>query len=253
MLILEGVSVRYGDRLALAEATMHVRPGEWWMILGPNGAGKSTLLSAAAQSVPYTGRITICGKDARAYKPRELARQVGALEQRHQAGYAFTAREIVSLGRYAYREGFFKSQDAEGEEKIRSALQTTGLADFADRSVLTLSGGETQRVFLAQALAQDPALLLLDEPVNHLDLIYQQQLFSLIGEWLRRPGRAVVSVVHDLLLARHFGTHALLLSGGRTMAAGEIQTVMTRENLREVYGMDVYAWLRTALEEWTER
>lgn len=250
MLRLEGVTVRYGSRTVLDAADMQVRPGEWWMVAGPNGAGKSTLIAAVAQTAAYTGVVTVRGRDARTYDSLGLARQIGVLDQNHFAGYGFTVREVAALGRYAYDRSFFGGGDPEGKEKIRQALEATGLTDLQDRSILTLSGGERQRVFLAQALAQDPAVLLLDEPANHLDLIYQQQLFSLIEAWLKKPDRAVVSVVHDLSLARHWGSHALLLQEGKTVAKGPVREVLTRENLQQVYGMDVYAWMQSLLQEW---
>ena len=118
--------------------------------------------------------------------------------------------------------------------------------------MLTLSGGELQRTFLAQVLAQDPKLLLLDEPTNHLDLIYQKQIFALISSWLREPGRAVVSVVHDLSLARSFGTDALLMDHGRQIAHGSAAQVLTPERLNAVYGMDVPAWMRSLYAQWAE-
>ena len=116
--------------------------------------------------------------------------------------------------------------------------------------MLTLSGGETQRVFLAQVLAQNPQILVLDEPANHLDLNYQQQIFSLIQEWLKEPGRAVLSVVHDLSLARKYGTHAILMDHGKSISQGIISDVMTPDNLQQVYGMNVYEWMREMLSQW---
>ena len=126
----------------------------------------------------------------------------------------------------------------------------TGLKSLLNQSVLTLSGGELQRVFLAQLFAQNPRLLLLDEPTNHLDLLYQKQVFALIQEWLKTPGRAVVSVVHDLSLARAYGKQALLLDRGKIKASGEINEVLNARNLDSVYSMDVYEWMRSKLEQW---
>ena len=107
-----------------------------------------------------------------------------------------------------------------------------------------------KRQFLAQVLAQDPKLLLLDEPTNHLDLIYQKQIFALIGKWLQTPGRAVVSVVHDLSLARAFGTDALLMDHGRRIALGQAKEVLSPANLDQIYGMDVAAWMRSLYSQW---
>ena len=118
------------------------------------------------------------------------------------------------------------------------------------QSALTLSGGELQRTFLAQVFAQDPRLLLLDEPTNHLDLIYQKQVFSLISDWIKTPGRAVVSVVHDLSLAKAFGTHALLMDHGQGLACGAAAEVLSPARLDPVYGMDVAAWMQKMLSQW---
>ena len=120
------------------------------------------------------------------------------------------------------------------------------------QSVLTLSGGELQRTFLAQVFAQNPKVLLLDEPTNHLDLVYQKQVFALIKDWLKVPGRAVVSVVHDLSLAKAFGSDAILLSKGKMVKQGSVDSVLSSENLDPVYGMDVYAWMQEMLSQWTE-
>ena len=108
-----------------------------------------------------------------------------------------------------------------------------------------------QRAFLAQVFAQNPKLLILDEPTNNLDLVYQKQMFELIGEWVKKPGRAVISVVHDLALARSYGTHAMLLNKGKLVACGEVDAVLTRENLSAVYAVDVYQWMKDMLSQWS--
>ncbi len=251
MLDVKDVSVRYGARTVVDRLSFSAKEGQWLMLVGPNGAGKSTLIRAIAQGVPYTGGIALLGRDVKQYKTAELARRVGVLSQHHRVSYAYTVREVVQLGRYAHARGFLSGRDGEGEEKIRAALEATGMTALAPKSVLTLSGGELQRAFLAQVFAQDPQLLILDEPANHLDLPYQKHIFSLIDDWLKTPGRAVLSVVHDLSLARRFGTHALLMDAGRGVACGRIDDVLTRENLQAVYGMDVHAWMREMLFPWT--
>ena len=121
---------------------------------------------------------------------------------------------------------------------------------FRNQSVLTLSGGELQRAFLAQLFVQGPRMLLLDEPTNHLDLIYQKQVFALVRRWMDETGGAVISVVHDLSLAKAYGTHALLMKHGRTVESGPIGAVMTPEHINGVYGMDVYDWMRTMYGQW---
>jgi len=252
MLQGEHVTVRYGSCPVVDDLSFHLGEGEWLMLAGPNGAGKSTLIEAIAQGVPYTGMIRWKKEDIRTLKGFQLARRIGVLSQKNTVGYAYTVEEVVSLGRYAYKAGLFSGRDDQGNEEVEKALELTGLTDLRRASMLTLSGGETQRVFLAQVFAQNPQVLILDEPANHLDLKYQQHFFSLIREWLKEPGRAVLSVVHDLALARKYGTHAVLIDHGRSISQGTVSEVMTPENLQQVYGMDVYAWMRDMLSQWQE-
>ncbi len=250
MLTGSHITVRYGDFTAVDDLSFRLEEGQWLMLAGPNGAGKSTLIEAIARGVPFTGSIQWEGRDLRTMKSAELARRIGVLSQRNTVGYAYTVEEVVGLGRYAYRGGFLSGRDEDGAARVEEALALTGLQDLRRASMLTLSGGETQRVFLAHVFAQHPRVLLLDEPANHLDLKYQQQIFSLIGTWLREPGRAVLSVVHDLSLARRFGTHAVLMDRGHCVSSGPIGEVLTPENLRRVYDMDVGAWMREMLSQW---
>ena len=252
MLKAEHLTVRYGEKTVLKDLSMQVREGEWWTIVGPNGAGKSTLAGALGKTISCEGTVTLKGKDIRQIPQQEYARTVGVLSQNHSAVYGFTVEEVVSLGRYARHTGFLRKGDPDGAAKIDGALKLTGLADMRKRNMLTLSGGETQRVFLAQVLCQDPEILILDEPANHLDLPFQQELFSMIGEWLKEPGRAVITVMHDLSLARKYGSHALLLNKGQCAGQGKASEVLTPEALKSVYDMDVYGWMRTLLETWKE-
>ena len=253
MLRAENLSVRYGEKEALSGLSLHVRAGEWWAVVGPNGAGKSTLAGVLGRSVPFEGTVTLEGKDIHSFPSPEYARKVGILSQNHTAVYGFTVEEVVSLGRYARSTGFLRKSDPDGAEKMDRALALTGLQEMRSRNMLTLSGGELQRVFLAQVLCQDPEILILDEPANHLDLPFQQELFALVSAWLQAPGRSVITVMHDLSLARRYGTHALLMDKGKCVAQGEARSVLTAENLRQVYGMDVAAWMRDLLAQWQEQ
>lgn len=250
LLDVQDLGVRYGTLQILDHVSFQVADGQWLMIVGPNGAGKSTIVNAVSQGVPYSGRIAWQGRDVKQYRTNELARQIGVLAQNHYVGYAFRVREVVGLGRYAYGRSIFGRSDEAGEARVREALRMTGMEALADKSVLELSGGEVQRTFLAQLFAQDPQLLILDEPANHLDLVYQKQVFGLIREWLRQPGRAVISVVHDLSMARAYGTHALLLNRGKTLACGEVDAVFTKQNLDRAFSMDVAGWMKEMLGQW---
>ena len=250
MLKAENITVRFGERTVVDHLSFHLHEGQWLMLVGPNGAGKSTLIETISQGVAYTGNILLEGKDIRRFKAAQLARKVGVLAQKNVVGYAYTVDEVVGLGRYAYTQSFLSARDDGGKDQVERALSLTGLTNLRHASVLTLSGGELQRTFLAQVFAQNPQILILDEPANHLDLKYQQHIFSLISDWLKTPGRAVISVVHDLSLAKKYGTHAVLMNRGKNISQGKIDKVLTQDNLKTVYDMDVYGWMRDMLEQW---
>lgn len=252
MLDVRSLSVRFGSAEIVKNVSFSVEPGDWLMLIGPNGAGKSTIVNAVSRGAAYTGTVLFEGQDIRKVKAHVLARGIGVLAQHHAVGYAFSVEEVVRLGRYAYSPGIFSARSDADEAAVAEAMELTGVAHIAHQSVLTLSGGELQRVFLAQLFAQNPRLLLLDEPTNHLDLVYQKQIFALVREWLSQGERAVVSVVHDLSLARMYGTRALLLDHGAAAAAGSTAEVFTPETLNAVYGMDVADWMQTMLSQWEE-
>ena len=252
MLDVKNMTVSYGELTVVDSLSFSVDSGQWLMIVGPNGAGKSTALNAVSGGAPYSGLVECMGRDIKTIKPQAVAKIMGVLSQRHSVSYPFTVAEVVRLGRYAHRKGIFSGSSGEDEEAIDRAIKLTGMEPFLNQSALTLSGGELQRTFIAQLFAQEPSLLILDEPTNYLDLVYQKQVFSLIKEWLKTPGRAVVSVVHDLSLARAYGTEALLLNAGKTVSQGPIRETLSPENLKNVYDMDVFEWMRTMFSQWQE-
>ena len=250
MLKAENISVSYDEYKVLDDVSFTLSPGSWLMVAGPNGAGKSTLAKALSQAIPYKGKITADGVDISTLKPAVLAKKLGMLEQNNHVGYSFSVSEIVRLGRYSYRRSPFSDGHDSDEEHIARALEYTGLTHLAHRSILTLSGGEVQRVFLAQLIAQDPQILILDEPTNHLDLIYQKQVLELVKDWIKQTNRSVISVVHDLSLAKAYGTHVLLLSKGKKVAFGRPDEVLCDKYLDEAYNMPVREWMRSLLKQW---
>ena len=250
MLNVQNLTVSYGTHTVVDDLSFSVSEGQWLMIVGPNGAGKSTVLNAITQGVGYTGSVRLHGNDVKKEKAVKRAREIGVLAQNHFVGYEFTVEEVVRLGRYAHSHGLLSGRSDADDAAVEEALVLTGMETLRNQSVLALSGGELQRTFLAQVFAQNPKLLLLDEPTNHLDLVYQKQVFGLIADWVKQPGRAVVSVVHDLSLARAFGSDALLMHKGKTVAQGHVDEVLSSANLDPVYGMDVYEWMSTMLAQW---
>ncbi len=278
MLRVEDLTVCFGDKCIVDHLNFTVEDGQWLMIAGPNGAGKSTTLEAVTQGVNYTGRVLFEGADMRKKKAAELARCVGVLSQNHFVEYAFSVEEVAAMGRYACSAAsrqerasvarsphcgsrqkrrsetgflrFLSGSSGEDDRAVDEALALTGMDSLRKQSVLTLSGGELQRTFLAQVFAQNPKLLLLDEPTNHLDLVYQKQIFELIAGWLKTPSRAVISVVHDLSLAKAYGTGVLLMDQGRAVACGPAEEILVPAYLDPVYRMDVYGWMQKMLGQW---
>lgn len=250
MIEVKNVTVRYEGNAAAENIHFTLEAGQWLMVIGPNGAGKTSLVKTIARLLPYEGNVFWDGKDARAFPSAQWAQRVGLLSQLHSMEYGFTVEEVVAMGRYAYQKSPFSGTDAAGEGMVENALKMTGLLDVRSRNVLTLSGGQWQRTLLARVFAQSPSVLVLDEPANHLDFVYQKQLFDLIENWLKEGNRAVISVMHDLNLARRYGTHALLLNSGKCVAMGTVEKVFTRENLQRVYQMDVHAWMKEMLSLW---
>ena len=247
-LTAQDVRVRAGGREIVKGVSFELTDGEWLMLVGPNGAGKSTLVGAVSGSVPCEGDIRLDGASLAAMRPAARARRIGVLDQQVSMTYAFSVEEVVAMGRYAHRESAFGG-DRDGQQCVDEALEAVGLTGQRRQSMLTLSGGERQRAFLAQALCQSPDVLILDEPGNHLDLAYEKQLFELIDGWRRAPGRAVICVVHDLSLARLYGTHALLMDAGRG-EWGTVDEVLTPQRLEAVWGMDVRGWMKRLQEAW---
>ncbi len=249
MLEWKGVTVCYDKKPAVRKVSLGVRAGEWLMLCGPNGSGKTTLLEAAAGVLPYTGSILLEGAEVSAMKSTLRARKMAVLSQDSHVDEDFTVAETVSLGLYASRRGrFFPVPD--GEERVVRALEMTGLGDMARRRMTELSGGESQRVFLAQVFCQETDVLLLDEAARSLDMRYQKEIYDLVGAWLAGGKRCAVSVEHDLDLCRLYGSHCALLSGGSLVACGRTAEVMTGENLKKTFDMDAGDWIRRKKNAW---
>ena len=250
-LTAQDVRVHAGGKEIVKGVSFELTDGDWLMLVGPNGAGKSTLVGAISGGVSCTGDIRLDGESLPAMRPAARARRIGVLDQQVSMTYAFSVEEVVAMGRYAHRALSRGHGDRDGQRCVDEALGAVGLAQRRHQNMLTLSGGERQRAFLAQALCQSPDVLILDEPGNHLDLAYEKQLFELIDGWRRVPGRAVICVVHDLSLARLYGTHALLMNEGSGVW-GTVDDVLTPQRLSQVWGMDVQGWMRRLHGAWKE-
>jgi len=204
-------------------------------IIGPNGAGKTTLLKAIARSLrPCAGRIIYCGKDIFTFRINALAKEIAVLPQSLETSFSFNVEEFVSLGRFPYL-GLFSRFSSLDRQAVERALFLTETQELKERKINELSIGERQRVFLAQALAQEPRLLILDEPTAHLDIAHQLQVLSLLGRLNSQNGLSILMVLHDLNMASEFCRKLILLHEGRIYACGTAKEVLTYENIEAVY------------------
>ena len=252
MLSVEQLSSGYDRGDVLHEISFTLQPGERLYITGPNGCGKTTLLKCIAGLQPHTGRVLLEGRDVRHFRRRELAQRLGILTQLTSVYFPYTVFDTVALGRYAHQAGLFSSLSAAGRERVEDCIERVGLADYRDRRISELSGGQLQRVYLARLFAQDPDLVLLDEPTNHLDLKYQIELLEYVTDWSQKAGKTIIGVLHDLNLVHTFAERVILLDEGHIWAQGTSAEALSDEALRHCYGLDVRGWMQSALARWTE-
>jgi iron complex transport system ATP-binding protein len=232
------LSAGYPGRVVIDGLDLDVAPGRVTIIIGANACGKSTLLGILARvHVPLAGRVELDGRDAATLPRRTFAQTVGLLPQHPSAPDGLTVAELVSRGRHPHR-GVFQRWSADDAAKVDAAMARTGVAELADRPVGDLSGGQRQRVWIAMALAQDPRILLLDEPTTFLDLSHQIELLDLLRDLNRTDGRTVVIVLHELNLAARYADDLVVMSHGRVVAHGDPADVLTSEVVSEAFSLD---------------
>jgi len=238
LLRAKGVHASYDGRRVLSGVDFELGSGELVAFIGPNGAGKTTLLKILGASLkPESGAVELDGRPLASYAPALRARRIARTEQAPRADWGFTVLETVRLGRFSYR-GWFAPPSAADRAAVDSALEKTGLDDFRSRLVTELSGGELQRVMIARALAQEPDVLLLDEPVSQLDVKHQLSIMVLIRE-LADGGLAVAASLHDLNLAALYADRLALFSGGALRAVGAPREILKEELILEAFGIPV--------------
>ena len=256
MLEIEKLFAGYGYGDIIKGISFKLERGENLCILGPNGCGKTTLLKTIARIIQYRGKITMEGADIASHSRKELAKKIALLSQSSQVYFPYTVYETVSLGRYAYAEGFLKNLSDNDKTIIEENLKNLDIWSIKDRVIDELSGGQLQRVFLTQTLVQDPELILLDEPTNHLDLKHQVELLEYLSRWAKENNRAIIAVLHDLNLALRFADSAALMKDGELVSYGSCDSVFSRpagaagQTLEEVYGIDIRAFMLESLEKW---
>jgi len=232
------VKLGYGGKVILPGVDLLLNKPEIISIIGPNGSGKSTLLKALSRLLtPLGGSVLLDGKDIHRLPPREVARLMAILPQAAQAPGDMTVYDLVVYGRLPYKR-LFERLTAADEAAILVAAEAVGLPDMLYRRLDSLSGGEKQRAWLAMALAQEPHLLLLDEPTTYLDIHHQLELMKLIGRLHRERQLTVLMVLHDLNHAARFSQRLIAVKNGRIFADGPVDEVFTAATLRTLYEVE---------------
>ena len=232
---LRGVTVELGGRAVVDCVDADVADGEWVALIGPNGAGKTTLLRALARLVPFAGKIELDGRPLAELGRGELARLVAVVPQEPSTPPWMTVAEYVLLGRTPHL-GPLAKEGVRDREAAARALARLDLLPFMERRLGTLSGGEKQRVVVARALAQEAAIVLLDEPTAALDIGHQQQALDLLDGLRAESGLTLVAAMHDLTLAAQYADRMVLLDGGRVVADGAPTDVLTAPVIARHYG-----------------
>lgn len=239
MISLQKIDFAYAAEIILREITFSISEGEFVGIIGPNGAGKSTLLKLLDNIlVPAEGELLLFDAPLGSYQRKELARLIGYVPQNFTTAFNYTAYDIVMMGRFPYISAF--SSGSENDRKIvRTSMEATEVWELRERLFSDLSGGERQRVVLASALAQEPKLLLLDEPTATLDIRHQIHFFGILKELQREQNMTIVSVTHDVNLAIRYCDRMLVMKNGKIIADGHPAEIIDENLIHSVYDIGV--------------
>lgn len=250
ILKVEHLSCGYGKIRVIPDLSFQVKAGERLCVLGPNGCGKTTLLRALAGVIPWQGSVEADGLALRGLPPKQRAKRIALMSQFSQNAFDYTVYEAVMMGRYAHRrKSLFPGEPAADCNAVEEALRRTGVWELRDQPVTRLSGGQLQRVFLARTFAQEPQIILLDEPANHLDLRCQAELLESLREWTAGRKRCVVGVFHDISMALAFADTVLLLEKGEALACSSVEE-LDEKLLDRLYGMEVRQYMKKIQERW---
>ncbi|WP_154606324.1 ABC transporter ATP-binding protein [Arthrobacter sp. AQ5-05] len=232
------LSLGYGPRAIVEELSLTLPAGKVTIIVGANACGKSTLLRGLARLLPPSaGVVHLNGVDIHKVPTRALARELGILPQTPTAPDGISVADLVGRGRSPH-QGWFRQWTTADDDAVAAALNVTGTAELADRSIDELSGGQRQRVWIAMALAQETNVLLLDEPTTYLDLAHQVEVLDVVSELNARRGTTVAIVLHDLNLAARYADHLVAMKAGSILAQGAPGEVLTAELVRDVFGLE---------------
>lgn len=237
MITASQIGKTYQNKNVLTDIDLDLPQGELIAFIGPNGAGKSTLLSIMSRlQKDFSGQLYIDKDEVKSWKSKELAKRLAILKQSNQVQASITVRELVAFGRFPYSRGHLKAED---EAQIDFAIKEMGLEELATADIQTLSGGQLQRAYIAMILAQDTEYILLDEPLNNLDMNHANQMMHLLKRLVKEMGKTILLVIHDVNFAAGFADRIVALKDGEVFTIGTPAEVITPQVLGELYEMDI--------------
>ena len=236
MLELKNISKKYGEAEVLKDFTLNIEKGKITTFVGANGAGKSTVLSIIARLMKAcNGQILIEGEPITNIKDFEMAKKVSVLKQTNNINVKLTIRELVNFGRFPYCKGRLKKDDIEAVER---ALEYLNLTEIQDKYIDELSGGQRQRAYIAMIVAQDTEYILLDEPLNNLDMKHSVQIMKILRKLVDELGKTILVVIHDINFASCYSDNIVALKDGRLIKSGTACEMICKENLKEIFDID---------------
>ncbi|KKB38639.1 iron ABC transporter ATP-binding protein [Bacillus thermotolerans] len=237
MIEIKGLTKRFGKKPVVEDVSVKIEPGTITSFIGPNGAGKSTLLSMVSRLLDSdTGEVLLDQENVKKMKSTEFAKRVSILKQSNYLNVRLTVRELVSFGRYPYSRGRLTAED---EKFVDQALGYMNLTDIQNEFLDELSGGQRQRAFVAMVIAQDTEYVLLDEPLNNLDMKHSVQIMKILRKLVDELGKTVVIVLHDINFASVYSDRIVALKNGKLVKNGPTHEIINSAALREVYDMDI--------------
>ena len=237
MIEIKGLSKSFGKKPVVENVTLQIQPRAITSFIGPNGAGKSTLLSMVSRLLDAdTGEVFLDQTDVKRMKSDAFAKRVAILKQANHLNIRLTVRELVSFGRYPYSKGRLNAED---EKFVDQALEYMNLTDLQDKFLDELSGGQKQRAFISMVIAQDTEYILLDEPLNNLDMKHSVQIMKILRKLVDELGKTVVIVLHDINFASVYSDRIVALKDGRLVKDGTTNEIINSEALRDVYDMHI--------------
>ncbi|MFD2657006.1 ABC transporter ATP-binding protein [Gracilibacillus thailandensis] len=237
MIEIKRLTKQFGKKSVVDDVSVAIQPGTITSFIGPNGAGKSTLLSMVSRLLDAdTGEVLLDKNNVKKWKSTEFAKRVSILRQANYINVRLTVRELVAFGRYPYSKGRLNAED---NRFVDQAMEYMNLTDMEDQFLDELSGGQKQRAFIAMVIAQDTDYILLDEPLNNLDMKHSVQIMKILRKLVNELGRTVVIVLHDINFASVYSDQIVALKNGKLVKNGPTNDIINSDALREIYDMDI--------------